>query len=88
MKPYKQYILVKLIRKEASSTIIIPDSVQKRTSQGEVLGVGHEVKEVKAGDKIVFNWAKARFFEGEGELDANIAKRILIKEEDVFLTYD
>ena len=88
MKPHKQYILVKLIRKEESSSIIIPDTAMKRTSQGEVLAVGNEVKEVKTGDKIMFNWAKAIFFEGEGELDANIAKRVLVKEEDVFLTYE
>ncbi|MEA2067518.1 MAG: co-chaperone GroES family protein [Thermotogota bacterium] len=74
---------------ENKSGIIIPETTRKdKANSGEVLAVGREVKEVKIGDKIMFNYPKARFFEGEGELDANTAKRVLIKEEDIFLTYE
>jgi co-chaperonin GroES (HSP10) len=89
IKPYKNYVLVRLIRKEDNSSIIIPEGVKKdKPTQGEVISIGKEVKQVKSGDIIAFNYAKSRFFEGEGELDANIAKRILIKEEDIYFKYE
>jgi co-chaperonin GroES (HSP10) len=86
VKPFKKNILIKIIREENESSIIIPDTVRKeRPQQGEVLAVGNEVKAVKAGDIVAYNYAKAHYFEGEGELDANIAKRVLIKEDDIYL---
>lgn len=89
MKPIKTYVLVKLIREEDKSSIILPETIRKeRPQQGEVMAIGSEVEEVKVGDLVVFNYAMAQFFEGEGELDVNIAEHILIKEENIYLTYE
>ena len=75
-----------MIRKENKSLIVIPEGARKeKPSQGKVLAIGDQVKQVKVGDIVAFNYARANFFEGEGELDANIAKRVFIKEEDIYL---
>ena len=88
IKPFGKNILVRLIRNEDKSSIIIPETAKKeRPQKGEVLAVGDKVKEVKIGETIIFNYPMAHFFEGEGELDANIAKRVIISEDNVYLTY-
>ena len=51
-------VIVRLIHKEVSSTIIIPDTLAKRFKafHGEVIDIGRDYpnKELKKGDKILF----------------------------------
>jgi len=56
--PRGKYVLIKPISKDSTETengIIIPSMVeQEQKSQGEVVGAGLEVKDIKRGDIVIF----------------------------------
>jgi len=56
--PRGKYVLIKPTVKESTENengIIIPSMVEKeQKSQGEVVAVGSEVKDIKAGDIIIY----------------------------------
>ena len=65
LRPLHDRVLVKRLESEAKTAggIILPDSVQEKPSEGEVIAVGTGVKsddgkvialDVKTGDKILF----------------------------------
>ena len=54
MKMLHNNVLVKKLRKENISTIVMPDIVQDEWHRGEVKGVGPKVEDIKVGDIVVY----------------------------------
>jgi chaperonin GroES len=88
LRPLHDRILVKRLESEEKTAggIIIPDSVQEKPSEGEVIAVGSGIKaedgtvtplDVKAGDKILFGkW-------GGTEVKVDGVELLIMKESDV-----
>jgi len=88
LRPLHDRILVKRLESEEKTAggIIIPDSVQEKPSEGEVIAVGTGTKaedgsvtplDVKAGDKILFGkW-------GGTEVKVDGVELLIMKESDV-----
>ncbi|MDH4944937.1 co-chaperone GroES [Sulfurimonas sp. C5] len=55
-KPLGERILVKSVEESntTASGIIIPDNAKEKPNRAEVIAIGDEVKNVKAGDTVVF----------------------------------
>ncbi len=62
---------------KSASGIILPDSAKEKPSQGKVLAVGKEVKEIKAGDTVLYSKYGPTEFKVDGQ------EVLLCKEEDV-----
>jgi chaperonin GroES len=79
LQPLADRIVARSVEAESKSPsgIILPDSAKQKPQMGEVLAVGKEVKEVKAGDKILYSKYGPSEVKVEGE------ELLLIKEEDV-----
>jgi chaperonin GroES len=78
--PLGKRVLVKRLE-EASTTasgIIIPDNAAEKPSQGEVVAVSSEVKELKNGNKVLFGKFAGNEVSLEGE------KYLVIDVEDIF----
>lgn len=88
LRPLHDRILVKRLDSEEKTAggIIIPDSVQEKPSEGEVIAVGSGIKaedgtvtplDVKKGDKILFGkW-------GGTEVKIDGIELLIMKESDV-----
>lgn len=62
---------------KTASGIIIPDSAKEKPQQGKVLAAGKEVKEVKAGDTVMYGKYSPTEVKVDGE------ELLLVKEEDI-----
>jgi len=88
LRPLHDRVLVKRIESEEKTAggIILPDSVQEKPSEGEVISVGAGTKaedgtvtplDVKAGDKILFGkW-------GGTEVKLDGEDLLIMKESDI-----
>jgi chaperonin GroES len=56
IKPLHNRVLVKRIDTETKTAggIIIPDSAQEKPTEGVIIAVSNKVKDVKIGDKVLF----------------------------------
>ena len=79
-QPLGKRVLVKRLE-EANTTasgIIIPDNATEKPSQGEVVAVSGEVKELKLSDKVIFG----KFSGNEVSLSGE--KFLVLDVEDIF----
>lgn len=53
IQPLGNRVLVRLLEQEQEGAIIIPEAAQDKEQQGEVLGIGPEVKHVALGDYVL-----------------------------------
>lgn len=79
LQPLADRVVAKSIEavNKTASGIFIPDSAKEKPQMAEVIAVGKEVKEVKAGDKILY----AKY--GPTEVKVEGQELLLLKEEDV-----
>lgn len=79
LQPLADRVVAKSIEAETktASGIFIPDSAKEKPQMAEVLAVGKEVKEVKAGDRILYTKY------GPTEVKVDGQELLLLKEEDV-----
>lgn len=79
LKPLKDRVFVKY-SEEVDKTpggIYVPDTAKEKPQRGTVEAVGSEVKEVKAGDTILFDRYSG------SKVKVNDAEHLIIKEEDI-----
>ena len=77
IKPLAKNIIIKTISEQKTeSGIILPDS-EKKSEKGEVVAVGDEVAQLKAGDKIIFKKY------GPEEIEFEREKYLICEEDDV-----
>ncbi len=67
------------VKTKTASGIFLPENAQEKTPVFEVKAVGKTVKDVKVGDRIIYNGFA-------GELKVNGVDYIIVKEEDVLAT--
>lgn len=82
LKPLSDYVVA--VSEEAetktASGIYLPDNAQEKPKTAKVAAVGPNVKQVKAGDRIVYkSYSTTEVKVGKDEY-------ILVKEEDVLAT--
>jgi chaperonin GroES len=65
---------------KTASGLYLPDKATEKPKTAKVLNVGKDVKEVKAGDRIVYKSYSTT------EVKVNDKEYILVKEEDVIAT--
>lgn len=78
-KPLGERVLVERLEEDTktASGIIIPDNAKEKPLMGIVKAVGNEVKDVNAGDKVVFG----KYSGTEVKLDG--VEYLILKLEDV-----
>lgn len=67
------------VKAKTASGIWLPEGSQEKTPVFEVKAIGKDVKDVKVGDRIIYNGFA-------GELKVNGIDYIIVKEEDVLAT--
>lgn len=79
LQPLSDRIVLEQLDNEAktASGIILPDGAQEKPSEGKVLAVGPEVKEVKVGDRVLYS----KYGPNEAKVDGQ--ELMIAKEEDV-----
>lgn len=79
LKPLADRIVLKQIEAEekTASGIILPDSAKEKPSEGKVVAVGKEVKEVKASDIVLYSKY------GPTEVKVDGEDLLVVKEEDI-----
>lgn len=79
LTPLGDRIVLQQVESEekTASGIILPDSAKEKPSEGKVLAVGKDVKEVKAGDKVLYSKY------GPSEVKVDGKELMIVKEEDV-----
>lgn len=79
LQPLADRVVLEQIEAEevSSAGIILPDSAKEKPSQGKVLAVGKDVKEVKVGDTVLYSKYGPTEFKVEGK------EVLLAKEEDI-----
>lgn len=79
LQPLADRLVAKPVEAETktASGFMIPESGKEKPQMAEVIAVGKEVKEVKAGDRILY----AKY--GPTEVNVDEATLLLLKEEDV-----
>ncbi len=71
-------VLEQVEAKEVSAAgIILPDSAKEKPSEGKVLAVGKDVKEVKAGDLVLYGQY------GPTNVKVDGTEVLIAKEEDI-----
>jgi len=78
-KPLKDRVFVSYSEEgeKTAGGIYIPDSAKEKPQKGKVEAVGSEVKEIKAGDTILFD----KYSGSKVNIDNN--EYLIIKEEDI-----
>lgn len=79
LTPLADRIVLKQIEAEekTASGIILPDSAKEKPSEGKVVAVGKDVKEVKAGDTVLYSKY------GPTEVKVDGEDLLVVKEEDI-----
>ena len=80
IKPLGKRVLIKQVEQEevTKSGIVLPGTASKeKPITGEVIAVGKDVEDVKAGDKVIFE----KYTGTEVKLDGQ--EYIIVKEQDI-----
>lgn len=79
IQPLADRLVIEQVQAEevSKSGIILPDSAKEKPSEGKVLAVGKDVKEVKVGDVVLY----AKY--GPTEVKVDGKELMLTKEEDI-----
>lgn len=79
LTPLADRLVIEQVEAEekSASGIILPDSAKEKPSEGQVLAVGRDVKEVKVGDKVLYGKY------GPTEIKVDGREVLIAKEEDV-----
>jgi chaperonin GroES len=69
LKPIGKRVVIKKLEAEekTASGIVLPSQAKEKPQFAEIVAVGEEVKEVKAGDKVVFKKYVGTEIKVEGE---------------------
>lgn len=80
IKPLADYVVVQQEAAEAktASGLYLPTQAQEKPKIAKVLAVGKDVKEVKAGDRIIYGGYSNTEIKQDGQ------DYILIKEENIY----
>ncbi|MGE5238228.1 MAG: co-chaperone GroES [Chloroflexota bacterium] len=80
IKPLKDRVVIKYSEEEMEKTsggIYVPDVAKEKPQKGQVEAVGSEVKEVKAGNTVLFDKYSG------SKIKINDVEYLIIKEEDI-----
>lgn len=80
IRPLKDRVVVKYSEEDVEKTaggIIVPDVAKEKPQKGVVEAVGSEVKEVKAGNTVLFDKYSG------SKIKINDVEHLIIKEEDI-----
>ncbi len=79
IQPLADRLVIEQVQAEevSASGIILPDSAKEKPSEGKVLAVGKDVKEVRVGDVVLY----AKY--GPTEVKVDGKEVVLAKEEDI-----
>lgn len=79
LQPLADRLVIEQVEAEevSKSGIILPDSAKEKPSEGKVLAVGKEVKEVKTGDLVLYGKY------GPTEVKVDGREVLIAKEEDI-----
>ena len=78
-KPLKERVFVSYAEEEERTKggLYVPDTAKEKPQKGKVEAVGSEVKEVKAGDTVLFDKYSG------SKVKMNDQEYLIIKEEDI-----
>ncbi len=79
IKPLGERVLLKQLEGEEKTAggLYIPDNAKEKPQQAEVIAIGEEVKEIAAGDKVLYGKYAGTEISHEGETF------LIMKSEDV-----
>ncbi len=80
IKPLKDRVVIKYSEEEMEKTsggIYVPDVAKEKPQKGQDEAVGSEVKEVKAGNTVLFDKYSG------SKIKINDVEYLIIKEEDI-----
>jgi chaperonin GroES len=79
LKPLKDRVVVSYAAAEDKTAggLYVPDSAKEKPQEGKVEAVGSEVKEVKVGDKVLFEKY------GGSKVKVGSDDMLIVKEEDI-----
>lgn len=80
IKPLKDRVVIKYSEEEAEKTaggLYVPDVAKEKPQKGTVEAVGSEVKELKAGNQVLFDKYSG------SKIKLNGTEYLIVKEEDV-----
>jgi chaperonin GroES len=82
IQPLADYVVAKAeeAMSKTASGLYLPDNAKEKPKVAKVLAVGKAVKQVKAGDRIIYK----SYSTTEIKLDSD--EYILVKEEDILAT--
>lgn len=80
IKPLADYVVAQQekAQEKTAGGIYLPTQAQEQPKVAKVLSVGKDVKEIKAGDRIIYGGYS------NTEVKHNGAEYLLIKEENIF----
>jgi len=84
--PRRDNILVSPVESEHSSQLIIPKNMKSRTNIGYVKSVGPDVKDIKAGDLVLYDAFASYGAEISLMTDGEETRFMLLKDYDIQLT--
>jgi chaperonin GroES len=80
IRPLKERVVVRYAEEDMEKTaggLYVPDVAKEKPQKGKVEAVGSEVKEVKAGDTILFDKYSG------SKIKINDIEYLIVKEEDI-----
>src|SRR3990167_5729049 len=85
LKPLADYVVAfqEEAKKQTASGLYLPETAKEKPQVAEVLAVGKDVKELKAGDRIIYKHYNTTEVKIDSDGDGKKVPFILIKEEDV-----